>query len=476
MKARLLFSVMLFCTAISFAQSPNTFLIKGNIKNFDHSFFEVYVGGFFNSTTIAIKVDKKGNFSKACAVDGVQDVYLQIGDDNKRFFAAAGDTLIMNWNSGHFGQSFTLSSPNKGRVQELSTLLKLSDAFDNQLQTLQPKLYDKSLADSTKFNMINDAYNAELQFLKKNPITAYSFKIFGDVYFKYASMLWSTRLLRQYWLFDKQKSANDNNPIAFVDHTLLSEQLFKQSEAYRDFIFNQVRFYSPFNSYMSESGVVPSNFTEKDYLAGRTFLPIVSIKDWFITKAIINGFGNYDFMQTKAVYDDFLLTSQTPAYTDTLRNFYVNMEKLAPGKPAPQFTLKDEFGNAVSLKDLQGKVVFIDFWGVYCGPCIGDIKGNGAKFHEKYKDKEVVFVNICVDVAEKEWKKSIKELNLTGKNLLAQGWTDNQVCKDYAIRGIPHYVLIDHSGNIINNNAPGMWELVGDAENVLDKAIANVKK
>jgi len=469
-------SLLLFCSAICFAQKPNTFLLKGSIKNFNNTFFEVSVGGFFNSTTVAVKVDGQGNFSKVCAIDGVQDIYVQVGDDYKHLFAAAGDTLVMNWIYGEEVQSFGLSSPSKDRVQELSAILKIAEAFDGENQKLQEKLYDRGLADSVKFRMINDNYNAEIQFLKQYPTTAYSFKIFGDAYFKYATMLRDAKLLKQYRLIEKQKETEHKNPVYFMNHTFLSEQLFRQSAIYRDFIFNEVRFNSPFNAFMSESGQVPSNFVEKDYFAGQAFLPIVSIKDWFITKAIMNGFENYDFKQTKAVYDDFLLHTRNKAYTDTLKTFYANMEKLAPGRPAPQFTLKDDSGNPVSLKDLKGKVVFIDFWGVYCGPCIGDIKENGAKFHEKYKDKQVVFVNICVDVAEKEWKRSIANLKLDGKNLLAEGWTNNQVCKDYAIRAIPHYVLIDHNGDMLSNNAPGMGQLVQAQENILDKAIAGINK
>jgi len=474
MKSTFLLSLILL-SSICFAQSQNTFLLKGNIKNFDKTFFEVIVDGFFNSTTIAIKVDKKGNFSKSCAIDGIQNIHVQIGDEYKSLFAAAGDTLMLNWVNNEDYESFVVSSTNKDRIQELSAKLKLSEAIDKSFNELNDKLYAKGMADSTKFKMINDLYVAEIQFLNKFSATSYSFKIYGDSYFKYASLLQRHKLSNKYTL--TRVTGMDHTPMSFMDHTFLSEQLFKQSESYRDFIYDQVRFSAPFRAFMWENNKnTPSNFVAGYYHRGFAFIPIISIRDWFITKAIMDGFGHHQFNDVKKVYDDFLITCKTPAYVDTLKNFYVNFEKLAPGRPAPHFTLKDDSGNPVSLKDLRGKVVFIDFWGVYCGPCIGDIKDNGAKFHEKYKEKEVVFVNICVDVAEKEWKKSIKDLKLDGKNLLAEGWTNNQVCKDYAIQGIPHYVLIDHNGDIITSNAPGMWELVGEAENILDRAIANIKK
>src|SRR3546814_3113417 len=82
-----------------------------------------------------------------------------------------------------------------------------------------------------------------------------------------------------------------------------------------------------------------------------------------------------------------------------------------------------------SLADFKGKVVYIDFWGVYCGPCIYDIQHYVPQIHEHYKDKDVVFINICVDVGETQWKAALKKHNLHGINLIAEGWSRHPVCR-----------------------------------------------
>ena len=74
------------------------------------------------------------------------------------------------------------------------------------------------------------------------------------------------------------------------------------------------------------------------------------------------------------------------------------------------------------MNDFRGKVVYIDFWGVYCGPCRAHFENAIPKMHEKYKDTDLVFLNICVDVNEIGWKKGIEELQVKGINLLAEGW------------------------------------------------------
>jgi peroxiredoxin len=144
---------------------------------------------------------------------------------------------------------------------------------------------------------------------------------------------------------------------------------------------------------------------------------------------------------------------------------------LRPGKEAPAFSLRDKEGRTVSLSDFKGKVVYLDFWGVYCGPCISDIKNTIPKVHEKYKGKDVVFINICVDVEEAEWKEKLSKLPLDGINLLAAGWTKNPVCQAYDIKGIPHYVLIDQEGKIVDNNGPSPQVLLSSQTNLLDKLL-----
>jgi peroxiredoxin len=183
------------------------------------------------------------------------------------------------------------------------------------------------------------------------------------------------------------------------------------------------------------------------------------------------GFGHYPFKDSEEAYKKFAAQIKTPMFREPLEQYYASVQRLKPGATAPTFTLKDIAGKNVSLSNFKGKVVYIDFWGVGCGPCIYDIKNYAAQMHEKYKNKDVVFVNICVDVKEKEWKENITKLKLEGVNLLAEGWTAHPVCKDYNVTGIPHYILIDQKGNIVNNNAGRMEEILGEHENQIDKLL-----
>lgn len=473
------FLCALLITVSCFAQKTSSFLLKGNVKNFDDTFFELATTGYFNNTMNSVLVDKKGNFSKHIYIDGIQSIYLYLDNDAITVFAVPGDTIEVNWDQKNFKNTFKINSPSAERARDLSTMMAIYKGRRQPFLDLNKKLYAaKELADSSKYRLINDSYNAELNIIFNAPRTKYSItKIFYDAYFKHVGLLRGLRrnLLNVYQL--KTEDRYSGPEFAKFDHTYLSEEIFIQSSDYRDFLFDQVRFYQPFKYTISlnSSSDAPFNPTKKDYQSGQAFLNVIPIRDWFSAKAIMFGFEHYDFKDAKAVYEDYLVQGSTPAYLDTVKKFYTNISKLAPGQPAPAFSLKDMNGKSVSLTDFKGKVVYIDFWGVYCGPCIGDIKENGTKVHEKYKDKDVVFLNICVDEKGSTWTNKVKELKLDGVNIIAEGWTTNQVCKDYNVNGIPHYVLIDKEGKIINNNAPGLYQLVGGGVNDLDKALEGKK-
>ena len=142
---------------------------------------------------------------------------------------------------------------------------------------------------------------------------------------------------------------------------------------------------------------------------------------------------------------------------------------LKKGTAAPSFSLQNEVGETVALEDFKGKVIYIDFWGVDCKPCVAEIKNHLPQLHQNYKDKNVVFINVCVQGSEQRWKDAIVQHNLGGVNLFAEGWVNNPVCKAYRISPIPHQLLIDQNGKIVEGKASGPEKLNAKAgHNAID--------
>lgn len=123
------------------------------------------------------------------------------------------------------------------------------------------------------------------------------------------------------------------------------------------------------------------------------------------------------------------------------------------GTKAADFTYPDRHGNMVSLSDFRGKIVVVDVWATWCGPCRGEIP-HLVKLEKEMEGRDVVFIGVSVD--EKKdyqlWKETLDKEGLHGVQLFADGWS--QIVKDYKIKGIPRFMVFDREGKVVSIDAP----------------------
>jgi thiol-disulfide isomerase/thioredoxin len=119
-------------------------------------------------------------------------------------------------------------------------------------------------------------------------------------------------------------------------------------------------------------------------------------------------------------------------------------------------------GKSVSIGDLKGKVVVVDFWATWCGPCVAEMP-NMKKLYAEYKDKGVEFVGISLDNAED--KGGLKALrDYCEKNEIAwpqyyqgAGW-DSEHSVSWGINSIPTMFVLDADGKLYSTQARGKLE------------------
>ncbi|MEI2275508.1 TlpA family protein disulfide reductase [Sphingobacterium sp. ML3W] len=121
------------------------------------------------------------------------------------------------------------------------------------------------------------------------------------------------------------------------------------------------------------------------------------------------------------------------------------------GVPAFQFNYPDINGKKTSLADLKGKVVLIDMWATWCGPCRAE-EPHWEKLNEEFNGKPVTFVGVSVDQDKPKWDSYVKEKKLKGIQLHAG--SDNELSNAYKVNSIPRYILIDKAGNLITADSP----------------------
>jgi peroxiredoxin len=184
---------------------------------------------------------------------------------------------------------------------------------------------------------------------------------------------------------------------------------------------------------------------------------------WYVDGMALAQLGKDD--DAKASFDKFAKATPT---SDPLRQRamrYISRPELVRARMAPAFAVTTVNGQRITMDDLQGKVVLLDFWATWCGPC-REALPHIQKVATKFKDEPLVILSVSLDSDEKAWREFIEKHEMSWPQYRDGGFT-GPVAKLFGINAIPHTFTIDADGVL-------QEEHVGDAsiEGKIKKLVA----
>ena len=118
------------------------------------------------------------------------------------------------------------------------------------------------------------------------------------------------------------------------------------------------------------------------------------------------------------------------------------------GQPMSEIKLPNPEGKELSLLSLKGKVVLVDFWASWCGPCRRE-NPNVVALYDKLHSKGFEVFSVSLDQKKENWIKAIGDDNLKWTNHVSDlGYWNSVVVKQFGISSIPFTILVDKKGNI----------------------------
>lgn len=124
------------------------------------------------------------------------------------------------------------------------------------------------------------------------------------------------------------------------------------------------------------------------------------------------------------------------------------MKKYGTGQAFPAFEMANQHNESINSAKFSGKIVLIDFWASWCGPCRAK-HPTLVELQKKYQNKNFNVVSVTVDKDTNAWRKAITKDNLTWDNLLD---SDSKIANELGIQSIPFSYLLDEQGKIIAIN------------------------
>ncbi len=439
MKKLSLLLLVLFVFACKQEEKPQYSIINGTIQN--NTGETVFVRGYgFEQRT---PIDENGTFKDTLhiAQDGFYEMY--VGRERTEIYLEKGKNFSVTLDANEFDETlnYTGDLANVNNFLAAKYLWNEQNVDYKEIFSLPEEDFRNVLKKNKKSidsiyaakNIENDIFKQKLA-EENRYANAVMIENYGDAHRYYTGAS------------DYKVSAGFYNEIKDID--------FNDTLAYRNSTAYQSLLDAHFNRLVKEDAGEVSGTENLHYLK----LVNENLPNGYAKDKIMSSYLQFGLKPDSTLDEAFNIYKNSEPNPENLAKIsarYDKLKTLTPGNPSPTFNYENYKGGTTALESLEGKYVYIDVWATWCGPCLREIPAL-KEFEKEYENKNVQVVSISIDEPKdyEKWKAMINTKQLGGIQLMADNNWKSQFVVDYAILGIPRFILVDPQGNIVSADAP----------------------
>ncbi len=437
----LLFSVFFLFPVFLFSQSK-----KGELKLTAHyaNFTKdtIWIKNNYNEKLDFMVLDSLGKSAKTITLS---KGFYKISDGENYFIAFLQPAYNLSYfiDVKRFDSSIVFSG--KGSAE--NNYLKYKNLLENSISNID-YYGEYALKNEAAFLKFSDSiYNLKLTLFNqyKKKLNAEFAKLeLVDLHSELRRKWYNYPSMHGFLTEDKTFKVSTDFPNPFKDIDLVTQDLYLSSN-YRMYVI------SYFESLASED---KKNKKETDYYTAYIKRVKSDLNSLPLMEHCAYELGKYRLAYTKSidtVYAYVMSLIQDEQHAEEIKTIYFKLKNIVKGAVSPSFSFQDAKGQTISLDQFKGKFVYIDVWSTWCLPCIKEIPFQKS-MEDSFHSQNIVFISICRNSGKSNWLEFIKKENLHGVQLFAESF-ESDFFKAYGINGVPHYILIDAFGNIVDADA-----------------------